>query len=56
MMNSLPTLGVLVAGIGAFTIIPSWDARHRRRRSAINFLACILIAAGALLFVAGVFR
>jgi hypothetical protein len=54
-MQSLPLLGVLIAGVGGFLVIAGWDTRaERRHRKIADLLAYSLIAAGIGAFVAGV--
>jgi hypothetical protein len=55
-MYSLPILGILVAGIGGFIVVASWDTRTGARRKAINILAYVLIAAGVSLSIVGIFQ
>jgi hypothetical protein len=54
-MHSLSMLGILIAGIGGFIVVASWDTRTGRWRRTSDILAYILIGAGIALFVFGVF-
>ena len=51
MMHSLSMLGVLVAGVGGFILVASWDSGRTRKT---HVLAYMLIGAGIALFAAGV--
>jgi hypothetical protein len=53
-MHSLPIIGVLVAGIGGFIVIASWEKRAGRQHRATDILAYILLGVGISLFVFGV--
>jgi hypothetical protein len=56
-MQSVSMLGILIAGIGGFIVVASWDARPgAHHRKAINILAYILIGAGIAVFVVGIVR
>jgi hypothetical protein len=48
-MNSLPILGILIACIGGFIIIASWDRRPRMT----TILAWTLIGTGVAVAIAG---
>jgi hypothetical protein len=55
-MHSLSMLGILIAGIGGFIIVASWDTRIGRRHRATDILAYILIGTGIATFVGGIVR
>ena len=53
-MQSLSMLGVLIAGIGAFMTVASWDSGRTVRTRKTRLFAYTLIGAGIALFVAGI--
>ena len=53
-MHSLSMLGVLIAGLGGFILVASWDSDRTARTGKTHLIAYILMGAGIALFVAGV--